>query len=75
MKGSDFLKKLAIVEEKIAKENPKLKGSRSKKKIAKKVVIKNEEKSPLSFSGDSDYSLDMISKMLMANKMKRESKT
>ncbi|XP_065368633.1 uncharacterized protein LOC135961082 isoform X1 [Calliphora vicina] len=74
MKGSDFLKKLAIVEEKTAKENPKLKGSRSKKKIAKKIVMKNEEKPSLSFSGDSDYSLDMISKMLMANKMKTESK-
>ncbi|XP_037825544.1 uncharacterized protein LOC119613591 [Lucilia sericata] len=70
MKGRDILKKLAIVDEKMSKQN--FKSIRKKKKIANKEEIKNEEKPLPSFSGDMDYSLEKISQMLSANRMKRQ---
>ncbi|KAI8118145.1 hypothetical protein CVS40_10184 [Lucilia cuprina] len=70
MKGRDILKKLAIVDEKMSKQN--FKSVRKKKKIIKKEEIKNEEKPLCTFSGDMDYSLEKISQMLSANRMRKQ---
>ncbi|KAM7342528.1 uncharacterized protein ACRADG_009919 isoform 1-T2 [Cochliomyia hominivorax] len=75
LKGSDILKKLALLDEKSSKLNTKMKAARTNKKSAQKQTPElTPSQAPSLQKTDTDFSFEQLSEILIANKLKREYK-